>query len=54
VWLLALLAAKSSSRLKHSRIMGIFDVVNARLEDEFAVIHPFRPEEKAMVKLWPL
>jgi hypothetical protein len=54
VWLLALLAAKSSSRLKHSRIMGMFDVVNARLPGELAVTHPFRPSEKAMVKLWPL
>jgi hypothetical protein len=54
VWLVALLRAKSSSRLKYSRIMGISGVVNARLEDEFAVTHPFKPEEKARVKLWPL
>jgi hypothetical protein len=31
--------------------MGILDVVNARLSGELAVTHPFRPEEKAMVKL---
>lgn len=54
VWLLVFVAAKSSSRLKHSRVMGILGVVNARLVDEFAVTQPFKPEEKAMVKLWPL